>query len=102
MSFKMLKKYVDSDDLFEKEDDQKYSIQSPPTSNLQIPAKLDIHKKGTTTLAFKFQGGILIAVDSRASMGNLDSDETVRKVIHINSYMLGTMAGGAADCLFWE
>lgn len=44
----------------------------------------------------------MIAVDSRASMGTLDSDETVRKVIHINSYMLGTMAGGAADCLYWE
>ena len=24
---------------------------------------------GTTTLAFKFQGGIIVAVDSRASMG---------------------------------
>ena len=58
--------------------------------------------KGTTTLGFKFQHGILLAVDSRASMGKFDSSETVRKVIEINDYLLGTMAGGAADCLFWE
>lgn len=76
-------------------------IERPPR-NLQIPEKISNVKKGTTTLAFKFSGGVLIAVDSRASMGTIDADENVRKVIHINSYMLGTMAGGAADCLFWE
>lgn len=27
---------------------------------------------------------------------------TVKKVIEINPYLLGTMAGGAADCSFWE
>ena len=27
---------------------------------------------------------------------------TVKKVIEINEYLLGTMAGGAADCSFWE
>lgn len=59
-------------------------------------------KKGTTTLGFKFQGGIIIAVDSRSSMGELNSSESVKKVIEINDYMLGTMAGGAADCLYWE
>jgi len=58
--------------------------------------------KGTTTLGFRFQGGILIAVDSRASQGSLDSSEAVRKVIEINEYLLGTMAGGAADCQYWE
>jgi len=26
----------------------------------------------------------------------------VRKVIEINDFLLGTMAGGAADCQFWE
>lgn len=58
--------------------------------------------KGTTTLGFRFQGGILIAVDSRASQGSLDASEAVRKVIEINSELLGTMAGGAADCQYWE
>ena len=53
-------------------------------------------------MAFAFQGGVLVAVDSRASMGSFVSSEQVRKVIEINSFLLGTMAGGAADCSFWE
>merc|ERR1719261_1975164 len=57
---------------------------------------------GTTTLGFRFQHGIIIAVDSRASMGTFIGSQTVRKVIEINEYLLGTMAGGAADCSFWE
>ena len=65
-------------------------------------SKIANFKKGTTTLGFVFQGGVLIAVDSRASMGQFDSSEVVRKVIEINNRMLGTMAGGAADCMFWE
>ena len=64
--------------------------------------KIADFKRGTTTLGFVFQGGIIIAVDSRASMGQFDSSEVVRKVIEINGRLLGTMAGGAADCLFWE
>ncbi|XP_053993160.1 uncharacterized protein LOC128884106 [Hylaeus volcanicus] len=59
-------------------------------------------KKGTTTLAFVFQGGIIVAADSRASMGSYIASQSVRKIIEINSYLLGTMAGGAADCSFWE
>jgi len=57
---------------------------------------------GTTTLGFVFDGGIIIAVDSRASMGSYIGSGTVKKVIEINEYLLGTMAGGAADCAFWE
>ncbi|KAF9354961.1 Proteasome subunit beta type-5 [Mortierella sp. AD094] len=57
---------------------------------------------GTTTLAFKFQGGIVVAVDSRASGGSYIASQTVKKVIEINPYLLGTMAGGAADCQYWE
>jgi 20S proteasome subunit beta 5 len=65
-------------------------------------SKIADFMKGTTTLGFKFQGGVVLAVDSRASMGKFNSSESVRKVIEINDYLLGTMAGGAADCLFWE
>merc|ERR1719473_2172689 len=68
----------------------------------QAPAGLLDFKKGTTTLGFKFQGGIIIAVDSRASMGTFIGSQTVKKVIEINDRLLGTMAGGAADCSFWE
>lgn len=57
---------------------------------------------GTTTLAFIFEHGVIVAVDSRASMGSYISSQTVKKVIEINPFLLGTMAGGAADCQFWE
>jgi 20S proteasome subunit beta 5 len=57
---------------------------------------------GTTTLAFLYRGGIVISVDARASMGKYISSSHVEKVIPINPFLLGTMAGGAADCFFWE
>jgi len=57
---------------------------------------------GTTTLGFVFNEGIIIAVDSRSTMGPYVASQTVKKVIEINPYLLGTMAGGAADCSFWE
>ncbi|XP_034039213.1 proteasome subunit beta type-5 [Thalassophryne amazonica] len=57
---------------------------------------------GTTTLAFKFKEGVIVAVDSRATAGSYIASQTVKKVIEINPYLLGTMAGGAADCSFWE
>jgi len=57
---------------------------------------------GTTTLAFKYQGGVIVAVDSRASAGAYIASQTVKKVIEINPFLLGTMAGGAADCSYWE
>lgn len=65
------------------------------------PGLMDFNH-GTTTLGFVFQGGIIIAVDSRASMGSYIGSGTVKKVIEINEFLLGTMAGGAADCSFWE
>merc|ERR1719463_405474 len=65
------------------------------------PGLMDF-RKGTTTLGFVFDHGIIIAVDSRASMGSYISSQTVKKVIEINDFLLGTMAGGAADCQFWE
>lgn len=57
---------------------------------------------GTTTLGFQFKHGVLIAVDSRASMGSYIGSGTVQKVIPISRFLLGTMAGGAADCAYWE
>ena len=57
---------------------------------------------GTTTLGFMYQGGVVISVDSRATRGANVASGTVQKVLTINPYLLGTMAGGAADCAFWE
>lgn len=68
------------------------------SSNPQAKIKL---AHGTTTLAFRFQGGIIVAVDSRATAGSYIASGTVKKVIEINPYLLGTMAGGAADCQYW-
>lgn len=64
-------------------------------ANAACPIKI---AHGTTTLAFRFQGGIVVATDSRATQGNWIASQTVKKVIEINSCLLGTMAGGAAVC----
>lgn len=58
--------------------------------------------KGTTTLAFTFEHGMVIAVDSRATAGSYIATQTINKVIEVNKFLLGTMAGGAADCFYWE
>jgi 20S proteasome subunit beta 5 len=82
-------------------------VENPLTFCLDIkksgvaPGLMDF-KHGTTTLGFVFKHGIIIAVDSRASMGSYIGSQTVKKVIEINDFLLGTMAGGAADCSFWE
>ena len=62
-------------------------------SNPNCPIKI---AHGTTTLAFRFQGGIIVCTDSRATAGNWIASQTVKKVIEINNCLLGTMAGGAA------
>jgi len=56
---------------------------------------------GTTTLGFKYQGGVVLAVDSRATGGMYIGSGSVKKIIEINKFLLGTMAGGAADCTYW-
>ncbi|CAG0895216.1 unnamed protein product [Darwinula stevensoni] len=57
---------------------------------------------GTTTLGFKYQGGVILAVDARATGGTYIGSQNVKKLIEINDYLVGTMAGGAADCVYWE
>lgn len=69
-------------------------IETKPTPSLDFA-------HGTTTLSFIFDGGIVAAVDSRASIGNFVGSKTTQKVLPITRRLLGTMAGGAADCSFW-
>jgi len=57
---------------------------------------------GTTTLGFKFQGGVILAVDSRATGGQFIGSQSMKKIVEINQYLLGTLAGGAADCVYWD
>ncbi|KAM9120487.1 proteasome subunit beta type-5-like [Pangshura tecta] len=76
---------------------------APPAWGLSAAGDAGIELlHGTTTLAFKFQEGVVVAADSRATAGSYVASQTVKKVIEINPYLLGTMAGGAADCSFWE
>ncbi|XP_049880184.1 proteasome subunit beta type-5 [Pectinophora gossypiella] len=57
---------------------------------------------GTTTLGFRYQGGVLLAVDSRATGGQFIGSQSMKKIVEINNYLLGTLAGGAADCVYWD
>ncbi|KAJ8672511.1 hypothetical protein QAD02_003770 [Eretmocerus hayati] len=91
------------------------ALAMPPYSNPsaflgQLAQGTDEHGKnlkiqfehGTTTLGFMYQGGIILAVDSRATGGSYIGSQGVEKVIRINDFLLGTMAGGAADCVYWD
>ncbi|GMH42465.1 hypothetical protein BSKO_10384 [Bryopsis sp. KO-2023] len=92
--------------------DSVVNLTKEPSFPLPNVANLDAFQKdvveymkpshGTTTLGFVINDGIIIAVDSRATQGSYISSQSVKKYISINPYLLGTMAGGAADCSFWE
>jgi 20S proteasome alpha/beta subunit len=64
-----------------------------------LPKEIQYH--GTTTLSFICHDGIVIAVDSRASIGDFVGSRTVKKIFPMNQHILATMAGGAADCSYW-
>ncbi|XP_056647246.1 proteasome subunit beta type-5-like [Diorhabda sublineata] len=57
---------------------------------------------GTTTLGFKYEGRVVLAVDSRATGGQFIGSQTMKKIVQINDFLLGTLAGGAADCVYWD
>jgi len=57
---------------------------------------------GTTTLGFRYKGGVVLAVDSRATGGQFIGSQSMKKIVEINDYLLGTLAGGAADCVYWD
>lgn len=44
---------------------------------------------GTTTLGFRFQGGVILAVDSRATGGQYIGSQSMKKIVEINQYLLG-------------
>lgn len=57
---------------------------------------------GTTTLGFRYKGGVVLCADSRATSGQYIGSQTMRKIVELSNYMLGTLAGGAADCVYWD
>ncbi|KAH8304322.1 proteasome subunit beta type-5 [Drosophila kikkawai] len=90
-----------------------YTLAAPPFENPmhnlnQIQANADKtgikidFDHGTTTLGFKFKGGVILAVDSRATGGQYIGSQSMKKIVEINDFLLGTLAGGAADCVYWD
>lgn len=75
------------------------SLQDANDSSKKIAMKF---AKGTTTLSFVYQGGVVVCADSRATGGQYIGSQSVKKIIVINDFLLGTMAGGAADCMYWQ
>ncbi|XP_030374583.1 proteasome subunit beta type-5 [Scaptodrosophila lebanonensis] len=90
-----------------------YTLAAPPFANPvenlnKIQANADKtgikieFDHGTTTLGFKFKGGVILAVDSRATGGQYIGSQSMKKIVEINDFLLGTLAGGAADCVYWD
>jgi 20S proteasome subunit beta 5 len=77
-----------------------YSVRTEELSRLPLPLN-ELQYHGTTTLSFKCADGIIIAIDSRASVGNYVGSRTVKKIFPVNKHIIATMAGGAADCAHW-
>lgn len=78
-------------------------LAAPPWGVQAVPDGPGIEMlHGTTTLAFKSPHGVTVAVDSRATAGSYIASQSVLKVLPISARILGTMAGGAADCGFWQ
>ncbi|XP_063990020.1 proteasome subunit beta type-5 [Diachasmimorpha longicaudata] len=72
---------------------------TPDDNGKHLKIKFD---HGTTTLGFRYQGGVILAVDSRATGGQFIGSQSMKKIVEINDYLLGTLAGGAADCVYWD
>ena len=54
-------------------------------------------KTGTTTVGILCKDGVLIAADTRSTVGNIIASEDVKKVHRLTDYLVFTAAGGAAD-----
>lgn len=56
-------------------------------------------KTGTTTIGLVVQDAVILASDSKASMGHLNYDEEANKVFKITDYLGLTIAGSVGDAL---
>ncbi|MCD4740670.1 archaeal proteasome endopeptidase complex subunit beta [archaeon] len=54
-------------------------------------------KKGTTTIGLRAKEGIVLASESRATMGNLIANKEVEKIFKIQDHIGMTTAGSVAD-----
>lgn len=73
----------------------------PLASSQSVPLPFPM-SHGTTTLAFKFQGGVLAAADTRSSCSGLVACPAAQKILPIHSHLVGTTSGTSADCALWK
>ncbi|XP_017132204.1 proteasome subunit beta type-5 [Drosophila elegans] len=90
--------------------DNPFAIMAPPFESprerlnelaAQSNVRMD-YDHGTTTVGFVYRGGIVLCVDSRATAGKYIGSQSVQKVVQVNKHILSTIAGGAADCIYWD
>ena len=55
---------------------------------------------GTTTLALKVKGGVVVATESQATAGYLVATKNAQKLFQINEHCAATISGGVADCQY--
>ncbi|KAJ3595238.1 hypothetical protein NHX12_004542 [Muraenolepis orangiensis] len=75
---------------------------SPPHHHHMLPVGRPFPlAHGTTTLAFVFRDGVMVAADTRASAGGLVASPSVNKILNVHSHLVATTSGGGADCSLW-
>ncbi|KAM8720944.1 hypothetical protein ACLKA7_006909 [Drosophila subpalustris] len=87
-----------------------YTLLAPPFDNPVVSLnKILAEKKiqlnlthGTTTLGFKYRGGIILCADSRATINDTIATENSKKIVELDKCLLGTIAGCAGDCVHWH
>lgn len=74
-------------------------IEDDNAEAVSLRKKVEANKAhGTTTVALIVEEGVVVCVDSRASMGNLVGSSETQKLLPISKTVVATMAGSAADC----
>ncbi|XP_037945442.1 proteasome subunit beta type-5-like [Teleopsis dalmanni] len=57
--------------------------------------------KGSTTVVFLYQGGIIVVAESRITKGSYIVSDNFEKVIHITETIVCTISGCTADGCYW-
>ena len=64
---------------------------------METEIKENILKTGTTTIGILCKGGIVLAADKRATMGNIIADKRAQKIYQISDNIAMTIAGTVSD-----
>jgi proteasome beta subunit len=71
------------------------SLGAKPTLTIPPGEKLPLAPEGTTVLALRYEGGVVMAGDRRATEGNLVAHRRIRKVFPADKYSAISIAGVA-------